>query len=92
MQRIKHFIPSSLKQKLKLIAGYEPIAEHMPASLNPAIMKLAEQQRYGYAKDHFKESLENPGHPRENAAVIAGADWVHGQQAARIWRLRAGHG
>jgi hypothetical protein len=39
-----------------------------------------------------KETLENPGHPRENAAVIAGADWVHGQQAARIWRLRAGHG
>jgi hypothetical protein len=40
----------------------------------------------------IRETLENPGHPRENAAVIAGADWVHGQQAARIWRLRAGHG
>ena len=39
-----------------------------------------------------KEALENPGHPRENASVIAGADWVHGQQAARILRLRAGHG
>jgi hypothetical protein len=39
-----------------------------------------------------RETLENPSHPRENAPVIAGADWVHGQQAARIWRLRAGHG
>ncbi|MBE9172699.1 hypothetical protein IQ216_06240 [Cyanobium sp. LEGE 06143] len=31
-----------------------------------------------------KEALENPSHPRENIPVIAGADWVHGQQAARI--------
>jgi autotransporter-associated beta strand protein len=40
----------------------------------------------------LKETLENPSHPRENAPVIAGADLVHGQQAARIWRLRTGHG
>jgi hypothetical protein len=39
-----------------------------------------------------RETLENLSHPRENAPVIVGADWVHGQQAARIWRLRAGHG
>ena len=30
------------------------------------------------------DCLENPGHPRDNAALIAGADWVHGQQAARF--------
>ena len=41
---------------------------------------------------NLKETLENPSHPRENAPVIAGADLVHGQQAARIWRLRTGHG
>jgi hypothetical protein len=39
-----------------------------------------------------KETLENPSHLRENSREIAGADWFHGQQAARIWRLRAGHG
>ena len=32
----------------------------------------------------IREALENPSHPRENTRVIAGADWVHGQQAARI--------
>ena len=31
-----------------------------------------------------KEALENPSHPRENTLVIAGTDWAHGQQAARI--------
>jgi hypothetical protein len=31
-----------------------------------------------------KESMENSGHPGQNAPVIAGADWVHGQQAARF--------
>ena len=31
-----------------------------------------------------KETLENPGQPRENIRVSAGADWVYGQQAARI--------
>ena len=53
MQQIKHFVPSYVKQKLKEIAGYEPTSEHTPASLNPATIKLAEQQRYGYARDHF---------------------------------------
>jgi hypothetical protein len=46
----------------------------------------------GHGAVKIKETLENPSHPRENAPAIAGADWVHGQQAARIWRLRAGHG
>jgi hypothetical protein len=32
----------------------------------------------------LRETLENPGQPRENIRVIAGADSVHGQQAARI--------
>ena len=36
------------------------------------------------AKEDAWEALENPSHPRENTRVIAGADWVHGQQAARI--------
>ena len=31
-----------------------------------------------------REALENPSHPRENTLVIAGTDWAHGQQAARI--------
>ena len=31
-----------------------------------------------------KEGLENPSSPRENTRVIAGTDWAHGQQAARI--------
>jgi hypothetical protein len=31
-----------------------------------------------------RETLENPSHPREHIRVSAGADWVHGQQAARI--------
>ena len=31
-----------------------------------------------------REALENPSNPRENTRVIAGTDWVHGQQAARI--------
>jgi hypothetical protein len=53
MQRIKRFIPSSVKQKLKEIAGYEPTSEHVLGSLNPATMQLAEQQRYGYAREHF---------------------------------------
>jgi len=52
MQRIKRFIPSSVKQKLKEIAGLEP-THYAPASLNSATMKLAEQQRYSYAKEHF---------------------------------------
>jgi len=41
------------------------------------------------AETRISDCLENPDHPRENAALIAGADWVHGQQAALIWRLRA---
>jgi hypothetical protein len=40
----------------------------------------------------LRETLENPGNPRDNCPVITGMDWVHGQQAARIRRLRAGHG
>jgi len=32
-----------------------------------------------------RETLENPGQPRENIRVIAVADWGHGQQAARFW-------
>ena len=32
----------------------------------------------------LRETLENPSHPRENIGVSAGADWVHGQQAARF--------
>ena len=32
-----------------------------------------------------KEPLENPSHPRENTAVIAGGVSAHGWQAARIW-------
>ena len=31
-----------------------------------------------------RETLENPGQPRENTRVCVGADWVHGHQAARI--------
>ena len=31
-----------------------------------------------------REALENPSNPRENTLVIAGTDWAHGQQAARI--------
>ena len=34
--------------------------------------------------DPSKEGLENPSSPRENTRVIAGTDWAHGQQAARI--------
>jgi hypothetical protein len=33
---------------------------------------------------YAKETLENPSNPRENTLVIAGTDWAHGQQAARI--------
>jgi hypothetical protein len=32
----------------------------------------------------LRETLENPSNPRENTLVIAGTDWAHGQQAARI--------
>jgi hypothetical protein len=32
----------------------------------------------------FRESLENPIHPRENIGVSVGADWVHGQQGAQL--------
>lgn len=31
-----------------------------------------------------RETLENPGQPRENTRVSAGTDWVQGQQAAQI--------
>jgi regulator of protease activity HflC (stomatin/prohibitin superfamily) len=31
-----------------------------------------------------KETLENPGQPRENTCVIAVANWGHGRQAARF--------
>jgi len=31
-----------------------------------------------------RETIENPGQPRENTLVIAYADWVNGQQVARI--------
>jgi hypothetical protein len=31
-----------------------------------------------------KETLDNRAEPRDNASVIAGGDWVHGRQAARI--------
>ena len=30
------------------------------------------------------ETLENPADPRDNSLVIAGYDWVHRRQAARI--------
>jgi len=32
-----------------------------------------------------KETLENPGHPRDNSPVITGMDWVDGRQAAWFW-------
>jgi hypothetical protein len=41
--------------------------------------------------DWLRETLENQAHPRENTRVNAGADWVHGRQAAWIWRLRTVH-
>ena len=31
-----------------------------------------------------REALDNRAEPRDNASVIAGGDWVHGRQAARI--------
>ena len=51
---------------------------------------LSAKSRHGksvcYAEQRSlpREALENPSHPRENTRVIAGTDWVHGQQAARI--------
>jgi hypothetical protein len=33
----------------------------------------------------LKETLENPAILRENGTVIAGADWLHGDQAVRFW-------
>jgi len=38
------------------------------------------------ASSFAREYLKFPGHPRVNTTIIAGADWVHGQQLARIWR------
>jgi hypothetical protein len=32
----------------------------------------------------LREALDNRAEPRDNASVIAGVDWVHGRQAARI--------
>ena len=40
--------------------------------------------RFAHSLVRAREALENPSHPRENTRVIAGTDWVHGQQAARI--------
>jgi len=36
-----------------------------------------------------RETLENPGHSRDNGPVIAGRDWGDGQQAAWLLGLRA---
>jgi hypothetical protein len=33
---------------------------------------------------YAREALDNRAEPRDNASVIAGGDWVHGRQAARI--------
>jgi hypothetical protein len=38
-----------------------------------------------------KETLENPGHLRDNGVVVAGQDWGDGRQAARFLGLRAHH-
>ena len=39
-----------------------------------------------------KETLGNPGDPRDNGPVMAGRDRVDGWQAARLLGLRADHG
>ena len=39
-----------------------------------------------------RETLENPGHSRDNGPVIAGQDWVDGRQTTRLLGLRAHHG
>jgi hypothetical protein len=38
-----------------------------------------------------RETLENPGHLRDNGVVVAGQDWGDGRQAARFLGLRAHH-
>ncbi len=72
--------------------GWMPSGDH---SFKPTRSSgLSEAETWGTAvvrADQFlrgcwgvREALENPSHPRKNTPVIAGADWVHGQQAARI--------
>ena len=38
-----------------------------------------------------RETLGNPGDPRDNGLVITGQDWIDGRQAARLLGLRAHH-
>lgn len=53
---------------------------------NPGMQVIVYLDSDAWIRDScsLKETLENPSHPRENIRVSAGADWVHGQQAARI--------
>jgi len=68
------------------------IADYAQLNASGKLVNENRQRLVDHLLPYSRETLENPGHPRENDPVIAGADWVHGQQAARIWRLRAGHG
>jgi hypothetical protein len=43
-------------------------------------------------KARVRETLENPGHLRDNGSVIASQDWGNGRQAAWLLGLRADDG
>jgi hypothetical protein len=53
----------------------------LPAVIISSVFSIAFMEFFFW---NAKEALDNRAEPRDNASVIAGGDWVHGRQAARI--------
>jgi hypothetical protein len=76
---------SSLKEqqncKILLIYNYDKLGES-----NQILWQTIEEYREKIIDREvsLREALDNRAEPRDNASVIAGGDWVHGRQAARI--------
>jgi hypothetical protein len=86
--RLDHFHNYAAAECSRFFAGSSvanTIIFSIPAAMFAFSLAFYLKTRYLHkAFERLKETLENPGQPRENTRVIAVADWGHGQQAARF--------